>query len=695
MPCRLWKKLLRTNALVHTGRNLLILYALTAAPGGVAQAADPVRAVPPPVDPGPLVAEWKQQERDLHQAEAEAKAQARSQGRIFDDSLFADVAVYQRCVEWAVRYEPAWQQADADLVRRTLQRGANRLRHYRGGDFSWTKQTGRVVRGYRSRLDDSIQPYGLHIPADYDAGQPHRLDVVLHGSMGPAGINEVRFLRSFDEPAATAKPPQYFELHPLGRMENCYRWSGETDVFEAIDDVCRKYSIDRDRIVLRGMSMGASGTWHLGLKHPDRFVALGPYCGYVDTHRMSQTPIARFPVVGPLPAHQELGLHLLDSKDYAANAGVVPAIACMGDQDIFFEAHEIMRRAMRKEGLEMVNLISPGTGHVIDPVTFAEQMRRIAEYSRRGLNHNPARIRFVTWSLKYARCHWLQVQGLEQHYAKAEIDARQTGDEIEITTLRNINRFAITAPAWRGTATRVRILEELVPLTTPDGKPAPVSPREGVFVRRAHRWVFAGETSEPASRVVKRPGLQGPIDDAFTTPFLCVRGTGTPWNPAVQKYADAALDRFSAEWHQYFRGTLPVKRDTEVTEADVRDRHLILFGDPGSNSWMARLLPGLPVEWSREKLNFAGESYPAANHLLSCIYPNPLPGAAGRYVVLNSGHTFRGKDLGTINYLLFPRWGDWAMLRIPTTLPSDPASPWETVLDAGYFDEYWQPASTE
>ncbi|MFO0970119.1 MAG: hypothetical protein U0793_31595 [Gemmataceae bacterium] len=41
--------------------------------------------------------------------------------------------------------------------------------------------------------------------------------------------------------------------------------------------------------MLRGMSMGASGTWHLGLKHPDRFVAIGPYCGYVDTHRFSET----------------------------------------------------------------------------------------------------------------------------------------------------------------------------------------------------------------------------------------------------------------------------------------------------------------------------------------------------------------------------------------------------------------------
>ena len=113
--------------------------------------------------------------------------------------------------------------------------------------------------------------------------------------------------------------------------------------------------------------MGASGTWHLGLKHPDRFVALGPYCGYVDTHQFSKTPLPNFVEVGPLPSYQEKMLHMLDSVDYAANAGMVPVVACMGEKDVFFQAHEIMGRAMAKEGLAMVNLISPGTGHVARP----------------------------------------------------------------------------------------------------------------------------------------------------------------------------------------------------------------------------------------------------------------------------------------------------------------------------------------
>ena len=149
---------------------------------------------------------------------------------------------------------------------------------------------------------------------------------------------------------------------------------------------------------------------------------------------------------------------MLDSVDYAANAGVVPAIACMGEKDVFFQAHVIMGEAMQREGLTMVNLISPGTGHVIDPVTHAEQMRRIGEYAAKGLDHVPRQLRFVTWTLKYSRCHWLQVLGLDEHYRRAEISARILEDgTVEIDEPQNITRFAVLPAALPETKATVRI----------------------------------------------------------------------------------------------------------------------------------------------------------------------------------------------------------------------------------------------
>ena len=376
--------------------------------------------------------------------------------------LLADVEVFHKGSVWGLRYDNSLTPNDDSLLKKAIARGMERAAALVANKTDWTEKKGNVLRGFVSVVDGSTQPYGVIIPQSYDSTRSMRLDVVLHGSSKPVGMSELRFGARFDAGDENDKPApdvDYIELHPLGRVENCYRWAGETDVFEAIEAVCRNYQIDRDRIVLRGMSMGASGTWHLGLKHPDRFVAIGPYCGYVDTHRFSETPILGFIKVGSLPPHQERGLHMLDSVDYAANAGVVPAIAAMGDSDVFFQAHEIMGEAFAKEGLQLVNLISPGTGHVVDPITHAEQMRRIGAYAANGLNHAPRQLRFVTWTLKYNRCHWLELLTLKQHYDRAEIIASVADDgSIDIAALTNISRFAIHPPMLQGPDAKRRCL---------------------------------------------------------------------------------------------------------------------------------------------------------------------------------------------------------------------------------------------
>jgi pimeloyl-ACP methyl ester carboxylesterase len=625
-------------------------------------------------------------ERGVHDLQGRL-AELRGGGKGGQD-YFADADVFLKGIVWALRYDARLEPADVAAIKKALGHARTRLGALAAGRHPWSAKQGRVARGYVSAVDGSTQPYGVIVPAGYDGSKPMRLDVVLHGSSRPVGMSELHFLGRFDEGDDGGQVPQadYIELHPLGRVENCYRWAGETDVFEAIEAVCRNYAIDRGRIVLRGMSMGASGTWHLGLKHPDRFVALGPYCGYVDTHEFSVTPLPNFVRVGPLPPYQELGLHMLDSIDYAANAGMVPAIACMGDKDIFFQAHVLMGRAMEKEGLHLVNLISHGTGHVIDPATHAEEMRRIGEYARKGRDPAPRHVRFVTWTLKYDRCFWLQVLGLKEHYARAELDARLLDDgSVEVKEPRNVTRFAVLPPVLQEAGPHLRVGGQAVALPAGDGVPL----RTAVIGRRGGRWSYLGEWAQ-ADLPGKLPGLQGPIDDAFTAPFLCVRGTGKPWNPTVQAWADANLKRFAYEWARYFRGDLPVKDDTAVTEDDLRRRNLILFGDPGSNRWIARVLPKLPLEWTTDSLRVAGTRYAAADHAPVLIQPNPLPVAVGRYVVLNSGHTFHEKELASLNYLLFPRLGDWAVLRVGAKAPTNPSDPLdEEVLQAGYCDEQW------
>src|SRR5205807_497267 len=141
--------------------------------------------------------------------------------------------------------------------RRQIEHG---LRELRGRLQALRSGGDRASGDRRDRLADAeVFAKGIAWALTYDA-------TLTPADLKLLGMSELRFIGRFDEgdgPAPDVPDRDYIELHPLGRVENGYRWAGETDVFEAVEAACRNYNVDRDRIVLRGMSMGASGTWHL------------------------------------------------------------------------------------------------------------------------------------------------------------------------------------------------------------------------------------------------------------------------------------------------------------------------------------------------------------------------------------------------------------------------------------------------
>ena len=97
------------------------------------------------------------------------------------------------------------------------------------------------------------------------------------------------------------------------------------------------------------------------------------------------------------------------------------------------------------------------------------------------------------------------------------------------------------------------------------------------------------------------------------------------------------------------------------------------------------------MKWTRESLAIGDEVYPASDHAPAFICASPM--ATDRYIVINSGHTFHEKEFAAFNYLLFPRMGDWGVLKI-----SPGAEQWqplssefpEQIIRAGFFDETWR-----
>jgi predicted esterase len=544
-----------------------------------------------------------------------------------------------------------------------------------------------VVRAYRSRIDGSVQPYAVTWPKDYgkDPRKKWRLDVVLHGR--DASLTEVKFLHQHagDQPAPAR---DFIQFGIYGRGNNAYRWAGETDVFEAIDAFVaverllgREALLDPLRVVLRGFSMGGAGTWHLGLHHPDRWCVIGPGAGFTTTHGYLKG------IPDPLPPYQEACLRIYDAVDYAANAFDVPVVAYGGSEDPQLQAARNIEERLRPLHISMKVLVAPGLAHKFPPEWQQKAEAAYAPYANDGIARtlSPKEVRFITYTLKYPSCFWVEILGLDRHYQQTLVDARRDDDGLTVTT-QNVRTLRLSLPG--ATSQPVKLAIDRQELTAP---PHTISggPSMLYLERRDNRWqpvLPQRLTTERLRHLRKLPGLQGPIDDAFMDSYLCVRGTGKPWHAATKKYADASLERFRREWDKYLRGQLPVKEDVEVTDEDIARRHLILFGDPASNSLIAQVLDGLPLKWTGQAITLPdGQTFAAAGHVPVLIYPSPLN--TGRYVVLNSGHTFHAADFQGTNALLYPRLGDYAILKLTPT-PKDPLA--VEIAGAGLFDDTWQ-----
>jgi len=278
----------------------------------------------------------------------------------------------------------------------------------------------------------------------------------------------------------------------------------------------------------------------------------------------------------------------------------------------------------------------------------------------------PDHIRFLTYTTRYNRDYWVTLDGLEKHYQRADVDAKRSDDrtKYDITT-RNLTRLVLrqteraAAINIDGQALRV--------------KPAP----ELAFEKQGGAWKTA---SLRDNRLRKKHGLQGPIDDAFLEPFLVVRPTGTPWNAAANDQALRMLQRFERQYTLAYRGHIRVKDDKDVTTADFARYHVVLFGDPGSNRWIAKLQGKLPLNWTREAVTMGARTFPAAESVPAMIYPSPL--SADHYIVINSGLTAAWADWA--GDFPTPRYGDFAIFRVKEG-SDDPEAAY-----AGLFDESWK-----
>ncbi len=612
--------------------------------------------------------------------------------------LTPDVEVYHKAVRYALEYSEFFNPKEIPVAKKLLAEGLQRAKELRDGKPSWTTATGLVVRGYRSKIDGSVQPYGLVVPASYAPNSPHkfRLDFWWHGR--GETLSEVNFIADRERNPGQFTPPNAFVLHPYGRYCNANKFAGEIDTLECLEHVKKHYPIDENRIAARGFSMGGAACWQFAVHYPTLWAAAAPGAGFAETREF----LNNFQNETVQPEWWEKKLwHWYDATDYAQNLYNLPTVAYSGEIDRQKQAADVMAREMKKVGLELTHIIGPKTAHAYEKGAKAEVNRRIDAIMEKGRESVPEEIRFTTYTLRYNQCGWLSVNALTKHWERAEVvsdlsrfaeaalteeglaDMRGAKRQLPWINTRNIQEFTITlGPTHRQDWPSKIVLDGHVVPFTAQGSDRTLTATYRRVNPQGTAWQLADRTHTDGLRKVH--GLQGPIDDAFMDRFLMVRPTGSPMNEKVGAWAAGEMKHAITHWRSQFRGDAPVKDDSAVTDEDIASNNLVLWGDPSSNKLLAKIADKLPVKWTKDGVKLGDQTYDAGTHVPVLIYPNPLN--PQKYVVLNSGFTFREYDYLN-NARQVPKLPDYAVLDVTTP----PNSRWPgKVVRAGFFGEKWE-----
>lgn len=599
--------------------------------------------------------------------------------KLKDHPLLPDVMIYHEAVRYALQYNEFFKLEEVFKAKLLLQHGEERARQLAEGRAQWTTATGLVVRGYVSKIDKSVQPYGLVIPPSFAPNTTHRwrLDAWFHGRNET--LSEVNFLSERETRNGDFTPGDTIVLHLYGRFCNANKFAGEVDLFEALDKVKQQYRIDENRILVRGFSMGGASTWQFGTHYAGLWAAIAPGAGFSESAQF-----LKLKPEGPdaPPWWEQKLFHLYDATDYAANLSGTPVVAYNGEIDGQKQAADMMERAMEAEGLRLTRIVGPKTGHSYHPDSKVEIDRILDAITERGRDPYPRKIRFTTWTLAYNQMKWVTIDALGQHWERARLNAEIEGDSgIKIETA---NVAAFTFDFGSGGCPLSTMGKAVV---TIDGQrlsvAGPMSDRSWKvhFRKSGNAWAVAD--APVVAGLHKVHGLQGPVDDAFLDSFVFVMPTGTPIAPGVAKWVESERQRAITEWRRHFRGDAQVRKDSEITDADIAASNLVLWGDPGSNKILARIADKLPIKWTADSVTIGDKHFASATHAPILIFPNPLN--PKKYVVLNSSFTFREFDYLN-NARQIPKLPDYAV--VDTTTPPDFRYPGKIVL-AGFFNEVW------
>ena len=459
---------------------------------------------------------------------------------------------------------------------------------------------------HRSRIDGSVQPMTLLVPPDYNPQCSYPLVVALHGSKGCL-IGH-----------AFSVKPDFIIVAPHGRGQTGYRDFGEVDVFEAMEEVKRRYRIDDERIYLTGHSMGGGGTFRLAVRSPHLWAAIAPMAS-----------------AGARPF------------EWLRNLLHIPTLFYHGSED------EVVPVQMAREAANYIRQLGynfryeevEGKPHWWG-VDFPEMFTFFAQHRK---TKSPDRIVFWTNDPRANRAYWLEIADFDDYTKPASVEAQVTWDKghgarliLKTENVREVKlRLEDTPEAlkqlplladWNGCkavvtqkstngSVRLRFQDPLIGVLVSENE-------SSRFWQWQRDGVATHVTSEKPRKSLKTPQRCGPATDVFTAPF-------TVAFDATSEGANLAAKQLQHWWQNYALGVcklIPFRNGEELRKLMASaDEHLIVFRKVSAGTRYGE------IAFGRDGVFLGKQRFSGKDIAVRVLLPNPSNPQV--YLLINAGMT--------------------------------------------------------
>ena len=518
----------------------------------------------------------------------------------------------------------------ADRSKDFIARGQAALERLKRAEPMWADKGKLTELAYITHNDNTVQPFFVHLPANYDPAKKWPLVVFLHGYVPGTSMLDPWLLG--EDVCQVAEDNGYVLMIPYGRRNTDFQGAGETDVLAATEVTKQLYSIDPLRVTMSGVSMGGMGSWNMALRHPGMYAATTPITGQTDMHAWWPRVLPDWPKSrDDIPPFRRFLVEWDNPIDLVMNARNQPIFVQHGERDslIPIEQSRTMVAAAANLGIPIKLYEFPGASHYIywELPCFRNAWGWAKDFK---LDESPQRVTYKTYSLAYDTSFWLRITDFIEWGKPATVDCEVTGNGAGLRlTTTNVQQLCINVQ--KAPLKKVEDFEALV-----NG--------ERRAVRATANWDLYvpctdAQPTESAWPPHKRKGLCGPVEDVYNGPFTVIIGTGRDESAKRQNAANAR--KWILEWDDFADGICPSKIDQEVTKEDIQTRNLVLFGTPKTNSVLAKLAAKLPLTIGEQEYTVAGKTYQGDDLGLVMCYPNPL--APEHYVSIYAGKLYGEK----------------------------------------------------